>query len=124
MKTARYIIIILIALVNNQSYSQILIQSDTTITKQIKVSEIFILNFKTCNTCGYEWKIADSIDTTRLKCISSGAVQNSPHTIGGYAFKSWSFQGITKGDYQLIFIYKRPWETEVRRKAIINVKIE
>jgi len=125
MKTAgRIILIIYIAFMNNQCYSQDSIKPDTTITKQYKVLETFSLNFKACKSCGYDWKIANPVDSTKLKYIASTTIKNSLHTIGGFATKSFTFQGLAKGDYQLIFVYKRPWLNEIEKKEIFNIKIE
>ena len=125
MKFIHFAIIInLITLVNYNSFSQDSIKSDTIITRHIKTFELFSLNFKTCISCGLDWRISSHIDSTNLKIIDSTTTQNSKFRDGGSVTKSWTFQGLTKGDYQLIFIYKRPWLNEIVEKATVNIKIE
>ncbi|MFH1295848.1 MAG: protease inhibitor I42 family protein [Bacteroidota bacterium] len=42
---------------------------------------------------------------------------------GGNAIETWTFIGLQKGDYQLVFNYKRPWEEEIVKTEKISVTV-
>lgn len=109
---------------SNQAQTHELITSDTTITRHIQPFEKFRLNFQSCPTCGFDWKIISFIDTSKLKIVDSATIQKHKNQTGGYTIKSWTFQGLSQAECQLIFIYKRPWLKEIEKKVIVNVKIE
>lgn len=106
------------------TYSQEIIKSDTTFTRQVKVFEKFSLDFISCPSCGCDWYIKTFIDHANLIIVDSATVKNNVNRIGGFSTKSWTFEGLTKGDYQLLFIYKRPWLKEIELRATVNIKIE
>lgn len=120
----KLIFIILMLFVIGHGYSQDSIKPDTIITRQIKISEKFSLEFKTCTSCGYNWIVVKNFDTTKLKFIGITPIKNPKNQIGGSMTELWSFQGLAKGNYQLTFIYKRPWLKEIMKEAIVNIKVE
>ena len=117
------ILTLFVLFVVNTSFSQSPIKSDTTINKRIKKKEIFKLDFQSCHTCGYRWILDNNNDSTKLVFISVDPIKNTEHKIGGNEIETWSFQGLKKGKYQLIFIYKRPWLEAIEKKVIVNIKV-
>ena len=118
------LILTLLTLSYYNSYSQERIKSDTTIAMRVKVCEDFHLDFISCPTCGYGWKLQTQTDTANLKIVDYATIENPKHKIGGYVTVSWTFQGLIKGDYQLVFIYKRPWLDEIEKRETVYVRVD
>ena len=99
------------------------LHNDTVIRKG--VNEQFELQFEACLTCGYEWFL-EPVDTTKVKLLSKSSEPKSqdPNLVGGNAIETWTFIGLQKGDYQLVFNYKRPWEEEILKTEKIRLIVE
>ena len=99
------------------------LHNDTVIRKG--VNEQFELQFEACLTCGYEWFL-ESVDTTKIKLLSKSSEPKShdPNLVGGNAIETWTFIGLQKGSYQLVFNYKRPWLEEIQKTEKIKLIVE
>ena len=89
------------------------------------VNEQFELKFEACHSCGYIW-ILESVDTTTIKLLgkSSEPKSHDPNLVGGNAIETWTFIGLQKGSYQLVFNYKRPWLEEIQKTEKIKLIVE
>ena len=91
---------------------------------QKQVNDTFELKFFGCPSCGYLW-ILDSIDSTKIKLINKTyrSTNPNPYIVGGYVIETWIFAGLQKGNYNLSFIYKRPWLTDIEKTESVRVII-
>jgi len=107
-------------------YAQDSLKHDSTITKIIKLNENFKLDFRTCPSCGYTWIMNNLYDSTQFKLIgiTSWNEKNHIQLKGGTDVFTWEFQGLKKGTYRLIFVYKRPWLKEIEDKRTYNIIVE
>jgi predicted secreted protein len=125
MKTARRLLLTTLMLFAiNFVFSQEQTNSDTTISKRIKKNETFTVDFQSCHSCGYRWIMDSNSDSTKLKFIATTSIKNTEHQVGGNEIESWSFKGLKKGKYQLIFVYKRPWVDKIQKKEIVNIRVK
>ena len=85
---------------------------DSIIRKE--VNEQFELKLEACHSCGYLWFL-EPVDTTNIILVSKTSEPKikDPRLVGGNAIEIWTFAVRKKGDYQLVFHYKRPWLEEI-----------
>jgi len=86
-----------------QDHKVLFNMNDTLI--QIGVREQFELELETKAGGGYLLCL-DTIDSTKIQIIKKETISkySEPRT-GGGTFEIWTFHGLQKGDYQLLFNY-------------------
>ena len=73
---------------------------------------------------GYFWFI-EPFDTTKFILIDSSRINKYPqYPIGSPKIQTWTFMGIQKGEYQLVFYYKRAWLDAIERKEYYTIIID
>lgn len=95
--------------------------NDTLI--QIVVNEQFDLELETKTGGGYLLYL-DTIDSTKIQIIKKETISksNEPRT-GGGTFEIWTFKSLQKGEYELLFYYKRPWLDEISKTIKIKILV-
>jgi predicted secreted protein len=105
----------------------------TTFKISTKLGKMFKINLKGNPTTGYEWSLQNFAIVNTFKIVSATNL-NERHSAeyvrpasnaygagGSYDFKFKALKK-TKG-FQLIFVYKRSWESTPIKKLTVNVTI-
>lgn len=95
--------------------------NDTLI--QIGVNEQFDLELETKTGGGYLLYL-DTLDSKKIQIIKKETISKSsePRT-GGGTYENWTFLGLQKGEYELLFYYKRPWLDEISKTIKIKILV-
>jgi predicted secreted protein len=126
MKTIRILLLISLSINFILVFSQNAPSDNSLNKKLIKVSvnKRFDLKFNSTPSAGYSWQV-EKIDSVKIKLISkTEKLTGSQKQVGGPVIEIWSFIGLVKGSYNLKFIYKRSWESEIIKTEEIKVVIK
>lgn len=116
--------LILFLLFNNFTFCQNLIDSDISITKNIKVNENFELKFVEWPGCGYGWGITHNQDSSFVSVkLKSSELMSGYLPVGGKYINTYLFIGKQKGNVTLTYYYGRPWLKEHLYKCTLSVII-
>ncbi len=114
---------ILFLLIGVSLIGQNIINSDTTITKIIKVNESFNLIFEAWPSPGIGWYISN-MDSTFIKAIptDSKLIEGQALKGGKYA-QTWSYTGLKKGEITIEYYWGRVWLKEKLKKCALKIII-
>jgi len=116
--------ILLFLAFSNITFGQNFIDSNISITKNIKVNEIFELKFVEWPGCGYCWGITHNQDSSFVSIkLKSSEVMSGYGQKGGKYINTYSFQGKQQGNVTLTYYYGRPWLKEELYKCTITIII-
>jgi predicted secreted protein len=126
MKFIRILVLTIFLLTNYLSKCQEkndeMIVHDTLI--KISLYEQFEINLEAYMSAGYTW-LKEPLDSATFILIDSTSIVKYPqYPNGSPKIISYTFQGIQKGEYQLVFYYKRPWLDDIERKQYYTILIE
>ena len=98
------------------------VQNDTMISA--KLNENFEVKLEACHDGGYSWFL-EPVDTSKIHFVSKTirSVSGKTNVKGGNVIETWTFSGLQKGDYNLVFYYKRPWLDKVEKTERVDVGI-
>lgn len=90
-----------------------------------ETGKIIIIMLRSNRTTGYEWQLANPLNTGVVDLIRSEYVAQPTAVVGSGGTEIWSFRAIGEGDTKIDFKYVRPWEkdNEPAQKISFNVKI-
>ena len=92
---------------------------------KVKEGETFEILLKSNRTTGYAWFLERELKNSILDSVSVQYVVPENAATGAGGTEIWSFKARSKGEAQLIFIYKRSWEKEGdQMRKEIGVKVE
>lgn len=101
------------------------IQSDTTISRTIKLNESFQLQFVHLPGAGYGWDLMKKCDSTVISIkLVSNVVMEGNGPIGGHYISTYKYTGLVKGTYLLEYFYRRPWLKEYQYKCSLTIAVE
>jgi len=104
-----------------QNYRDMNLLNDSVI--RTGLNEPFDLKFEACHDGGYRW-FMEPADSSKLRLINKTSRSTSGKPVfGGNVFEIWTFTGLQKGDYQLLFYYKRPWLTEIEKTETVRIVV-
>ena len=107
MKAILYSIIFL--LLGSNSYCQNIIQSDTEITKIIKVNDTIDLQFIDWPSAGIGWKLYSDYDTTLISIKGkSSRLMDGDFPKGGRYINTIQYTGKNPGEVKLEYYWGRP----------------
>jgi predicted secreted protein len=87
------------------------------------VNEKFDITIEACHDAGYRWFL-EPVDTTRIKLLScTSKPVNEKFKFGGNVYETWTFIGFQRGEYQLVFNYRHPWQDKIDRTEKFTVVI-
>ena len=86
----------------------------------VKKREIFEISLDSNPSTGYKWKVENVPEMLHL--VEEKYELNLNQT-GGSGKVIFVFKGLNKGNCELIFIYKRPWEEQEIKKIVKRVAI-
>jgi predicted secreted protein len=95
--------------------------NDTLI--QIVVNEQFDFELETKTGGGYLLYL-ETLDSIKIQIIKKETISkfSEPRT-GGGTYENWTFSGLRKGEYELLFYYNRPWLDEISKTIIIKILV-
>lgn len=74
---------------------------------------------------GYSWYLINKNELTLMDSVSVDYVYDAPEGFMGGAGRSiWRFVAKSKGVETIVFVYKRPWESEEIERKEITVKVK
>merc|ERR1712232_642501 len=100
---------------------------------QVEPNQEFAFKIKGNPTTGYQWFLAEEIQedesllATNLKEDRStkeyifGISGDKMMGAGGHFY--FTFKGQRAGTYPLVFVHKRPWETDVAARRAVSVTV-
>jgi len=107
----------------NPVSSQRYIDSDTLITKSIRVGKSFELKFDHCPGAGYSWQLQPGYDTTAVAIqFVSSEVKEGNHPVGGHYILTDRLTVLKKDTVTLVYRYCRPWEKEYVFECRVRIK--
>ena len=74
-------------------------------------------------TTGYSWFVTSKTSNILMQQGDSQYVESAPR-IGAGGIQLYSFKAVNKGKTDLVFEYKRPWETKSAEKYIVEVTVQ
>jgi len=99
-------------------------QSDNTI-KTI-VGREFVITLDANATTGYEWQLANPIDSNLINLMRSEYIPYKTGLVGSGGKSIWTFKAIQAGKAQISFKYIRPWEKDTppvkEAKYIVDIQ--
>lgn len=105
-------------------FGQGIIQSDTAITKTIRVNQSFKLQFLNSPGTGYTWHLPDGYDTTGVSIqLLKQELAEGNKPIGGNYIAFYKYTGLTQGNFLIEYVYSRPWLKEKLYKCILKVTV-
>ena len=86
--------------------------SDPAIPIKSESGKIIIITLQSNRTTGYEWQIAEPLDTKIIGFMRSEYIPSEPQAIGSGGTEVWSFRAMGEGNAKIKFKYVRPWEKD------------
>jgi predicted secreted protein len=112
-------------LLSTTALAQGYIQSDTTISKTIKLNESFQLQFVHLPGAGYGWDLMKNCDSTVISIqLVKNEVMEGNGPVGGHYVSTYKYTGLAKGTYLLEYFYRRPWLPEYLYKCSLTIIVE
>lgn len=130
------LMLVALSLIACQSAPKLTLPSDGTAVKDAdqvetirrKAGGTFTIPLESNHTTGYSWTLDGKEDSTVVRKVGSDYI-NDPHLPGMVGFggtERWKFRAEKKGTTVLHFIYRRPWEKDVKpaRERSFKVVVE
>jgi predicted secreted protein len=86
-----------------------------------KLNQSFTIALDSLPTAGYKWTV--EYDSGFLRLDKKLYVASNPNAIGGGSTEVFAFIPQRSGETEVIAIYKRPWEKDVKNKRIFRIQI-
>jgi predicted secreted protein len=84
----------------------------------------FIITLESNKTTGYEWQLAEPLDNSMLRFISSKYVTGDSDLVGAGGKEEWTFMALKPGKTAVSLKYVRSWEKDAPpAKKIIFVVV-
>lgn len=83
---------------------------------EVKVGQRFSITLESNPTTGYSWELAEPLDESILKLVSSEyktLATTFPPPPGTGGIEIWTFEALDRGTTEISLKYVRPWETDV-----------
>jgi predicted secreted protein len=106
------------------SFGQGIIQSDTSISRTIRVNESFELQFLDWPGTGSGWNLTEKSDTTSVSIrLLKQVLAQGYKPIGGKYISVYNYTGLMRGNFLIEYVYGRPWLKEKLFKCILKVTV-
>eukprot|EP00292_Cryptomonas_paramecium_P024196 CAMPEP_0113680918 /NCGR_PEP_ID=MMETSP0038_2-20120614/11640_1 /TAXON_ID=2898 /ORGANISM="Cryptomonas paramecium" /LENGTH=144 /DNA_ID=CAMNT_0000599461 /DNA_START=13 /DNA_END=447 /DNA_ORIENTATION=- /assembly_acc=CAM_ASM_000170 len=86
--------------------------SNKQASTKLDVGDEFTVNLESNPTTGYSWQLVSSSEYIEKVDNKYVATSSQPGLVGGGGTDVWTFKGKAPGSGELVFAYKRPWETD------------
>jgi len=103
---------IILVLLSLSSYAFADTNDDMANTIKTTVGREFVITLDANATTGYEWQLANPIDDSLIKLVSSEYIPDKTELVGRGGKSIWTFKAICAGKAQISFKYIRPWEKD------------
>jgi|GEM_PF-5941748 len=122
---SRLIFCFLLSLISIVAVSQIVIQTDTSISKTVNVNDSFELKFADWPSVGQFWHLSDINDSTKISIQQIGKeVMAGYIPKGGKYVSTYKYKCLVKGRYLLKYIYEgRALDGELK-KCLITIEVK
>lgn len=87
--------------------------SDPALPIKSEEGKIIIITLQSNKTTGYEWQLAEPLDTKVVDFMNSEYIATGPQIIGSNGTEIWSFRAMGEGSSKIKFKYVRPWEKDI-----------
>ena len=88
-----------------------------------KVGSRFIILLDSNRTTGYQWQLAERLDSSVLQAESSEYILPEKKLIGAGGKEKWTFKTVGKGKTTASFEYLRSWEKDVNPARVSKFTI-
>ena len=90
-----------------------------------RVGEELVITLQSNPSTGYQWMLADSLDSGLLRLAGRTYVPQQPVMPGSGGHERFTFVGVAAGETTIHMRYARPWEppTSAARRAAFRVHI-
>ena len=98
---------------------------ETSESQTVVEGKNFTVSLESNQTTGYNWELAQPLDTNFVKLISTDYVAPTDSALGAPGKEVWQFQALKVGNTAIVLEYDRPWENEATpaKKHTRNVTI-
>jgi len=102
---------------------EVKVYADPTGTVEVNTNKEFIVTFDANPTTGYFWQA--SYDKDMLKLVEKTYKQNNTRTptVGVGGIDTFRFKAVKAGSTEILFTYKRPWESEIGKQVTLKVTV-
>lgn len=87
---------------------------------QVKSGKEFIIILDTNRTTGYQWQLANSLDSNFITVVGLRYIPPESKLMGAPGKDEWTFKAFKPGKVKITFHYVRPWE---KNKPAAKVKV-
>jgi len=106
------------------SFGQNIINSDTTLSRTIRVNDSFELQYLDWPGTGYSWYLTANSDTSSVSIVLiKQALAEGYGPKGGKYISFYKYTGLKKGLFVLEYRYGRPWLKEKLYKCILKISV-
>jgi len=81
-------------------------------TINVMQGEEFKITLESNRTTGYQWQLAQPLDSSMVEFIASEYLNKDGRVPGQGGEEIWSFRAVDPGKTEIYFKYVRPWETD------------
>lgn len=97
--------------------------SDSAAPIESETGRIIIITLRSNRTTGYEWQLAEPLNTKVVDFMSSEYMTNPPQMTGSPGTEAWLFRAMGEGKTKIDFKYVRLWEKDVEPGQKISFDI-
>ena len=87
--------------------------SSSTSPIEVKVGEKFVISLESNPTTGYQWQLAEPLNTSILELVGSEYKAPETKLVGAGGEERWTFKAVGEGETKIYLEYARPWEKDV-----------
>ncbi|WP_319587245.1 protease inhibitor I42 family protein [uncultured Desulfobulbus sp.] len=88
---------------------------------EVQVNKEFLIEFESIPSSGYVWCLEGGLDET---FHNNAKTKSKTKQIGGKAIQTFTFVALRRGDYELVFRLKRPWEKDILNERRFQVHVQ
>jgi inhibitor of cysteine peptidase len=85
---------------------------DPNVPIVVEKGDEFAILLESNPSTGYQWKLAESLDTDVITLTTTEFEEADTELIGASGEEKWTFKGVGLGDATISLTYIRPWEEE------------
>lgn len=103
---------------------EVKVYTDPAGTVEVNTNKEFIVTLEANPTTGYFWQA--SYDGNILKLVDKTYKQNDARTpmVGVGGIDTFRFKAVKAGSTEILFTYKRPWESEIGKQVTFKVMVK
>ena len=85
---------------------------------EVEKGEEFAILLESNPTTGYQWKLAEELDTEIIVLVKTEYEAPDTELMGAPGEEKWTFKAENLGDTTITLAYVRPWEEEEQRSIV------